>query len=95
MFLNLAQKIFGSSNERIIKNLRPHVAAINALEPSYTALSDEQLRAKTLEFRQQIENGAPLDSLMHDAFATVREAAKRSLGMRHYRCSVDWRPGFE
>jgi preprotein translocase subunit SecA len=84
MFLALAQKIFGSSNERIIKNLRPHVAAINALEPTYAALSDDQLRAKTQEFRQQIENGATLDSLMHDAFATVREAAKRSMGMRHF-----------
>ncbi|HNS45287.1 MAG TPA: preprotein translocase subunit SecA, partial [Alphaproteobacteria bacterium] len=84
MLLNLATKIFGSSNDRIIKNMRPHVAAINSLEESYAALTDEQLKAKTNEFREKIVNGASLDSILHDAFATVREASRRVFGMRPF-----------
>ena len=80
----LARKIFGSSNDRRIKRYQPKVDAINALEPEYEALTDEQLRAKTDEFRAQLANGAKLDDLIVPAFATVREASKRTLGLRHF-----------
>ena len=79
-----AAKIFGSSNERRVKGYRPHVEAINALEPEIARLSDEELRARTEDFRRQIEEGASLDDLLIPAFATVREAAKRTLGQRHF-----------
>lgn len=84
MLLSLATKIFGSSNDRTLKMLGRHVAPINALESKYEAMSDIQLQSQTAEFRKLLENGAPLDSLMHEAFAVVREAAKRTLGQRHY-----------
>ncbi len=80
----LARKIFGSANDRRVKAYRAQVDAINALEPEMQALSDEQLRAKTAEFREQLKNGASLDDILTPAFATVREAAKRALGQRHY-----------
>ncbi len=80
----LARKIFGSANDRKVKAFRARTDQINALEPEIEVLSDDQLRARTNEFRQQIENGAPLDSLLVPAFATVREAARRTLGQRHY-----------
>ena len=80
----LASKIFGSSNDRKVKNLRPRVADINALEPELEALSDEELRERTVKFRQQLAEGADLDSLLVPAFATVREGAKRTLGQRHF-----------
>jgi preprotein translocase subunit SecA len=84
MLLTLASKIFGSTNERTLKLLSRHVAPINALESKYEAMSDMQLQSQTAEFRKLLENGAPLDSLLHDAFAVVREASKRTLGQRHY-----------
>ncbi len=80
----LATKIFGSSNERRVKVFRPKVAAINALEPDIEKLSDRDLMARTAEFRQRIKDGATLDELLVEAFATVREAAKRTLGQRHF-----------
>ncbi|PXW65944.1 preprotein translocase subunit SecA [Methylobacterium sp. B4] len=80
----LAKKIFGSSNDRRVKGFRPRVAAINALEPEIAALSDEQLRARTQSFRDQLAAGTRLDDLLVPAFATVREAAKRVLGQRHF-----------
>ena len=79
-----AAKIFGSSNERRVKGYRPRVEAINALEPKIARLSDAELRARTEDFRRQIEKGASLDDLLIPAFATVREAAKRTLGQRHF-----------
>ena len=79
-----AAKIFGSSNERRVKGYRPRVEAINALEPEIARLSDAELRARTEDFRRQIEKGASLDDLLIPAFATVREAAKRTLGQRHF-----------
>ena len=82
--LSLAKKLFGSSNERKVKAMRNRVSAINALEPSISALSDAQLQAKTAEFRERLANGAPLDSVLEEAFAVVREASKRVLGMRHF-----------
>jgi preprotein translocase subunit SecA len=81
---SFATKIFGSANDRKMKALRPKVDAINVLEPELAKLSDDQLRARTAAFRQQVANGASLDELLVPAFATVREAAKRTLGQRHF-----------
>ena len=78
------KKIFGSRNDRLIKQYRRKVAVINKLEPAIKALSDEQLKAKTAEFRQRLADGASLDSLLPEAFAVVREASFRVLGMRHF-----------
>ncbi|MCA1300098.1 preprotein translocase subunit SecA [Stappia indica] len=80
----LARKLFGSANDRRIKQMRARVAAINALEPELQALSDDELRARTDMFRKQIADGTKLDALLEPAFATVREAARRVLGQRHY-----------
>jgi preprotein translocase subunit SecA len=80
----LARKLFGSSNDRRIKAYQSRIDAINALEPQVAALSDEALKARTAEFRQQIAAGKSLDDLLIPAFATVREAAKRTLGQRHF-----------
>ena len=79
----LARKVFGSSNDRRIKGLRPRVETINALEAEMTALSDGALKAKTAEFRSQIAEGRSLDDLLVPAFAVAREAARRALGLRH------------
>ncbi|MEM1415669.1 MAG: preprotein translocase subunit SecA, partial [Myxococcota bacterium] len=78
------KKVMGSRHERELKRLQPKVDAINALESKIAKLSDDQLRAKTAEFREKIDRGASLDDLLYPAFATVREAGKRVLGMRHY-----------
>src|ERR1700733_2986480 len=80
----LARKFFGSANDRRIKAYQPRVDAINALEPEVAALSDEALKARTAEFRQQLAEGKTLDDILVPAFATVREAAKRTLGQRHF-----------
>lgn len=82
--MTVLQKIFGSRNARLIKSMRQQVARINAFEEPVSALSDGDLRAKTDEFRGRIEQGETLDDLLLEAFAVVREAAKRSLGMRHF-----------
>ena len=82
--LGIARKMFGSVNERKLKPMRKRGDRINALEPMMEALSDTALKAKTDEFRQRLANGTPLDSLLEEAFAVVREAAKRTLGMRHF-----------
>ena len=80
----IARKLFGSSNERRIKSYLPRVAEINALESELEPLSDEELRARTETFKQQVAAGASLDDLLVPAFATCREAAKRTLGQRHF-----------
>ncbi|WP_028551016.1 preprotein translocase subunit SecA [Paenibacillus sp. UNC451MF] len=82
--LGLVKKIFGDSNEREVKRLWKTVDAINQLEPSIEVLSDEELRHKTVEFRERLEQGEDLDDLLPEAFAVVREASKRVLGKRHY-----------
>jgi preprotein translocase subunit SecA len=82
--LNLAKQIFGSVNERKVRQLRPLVSRINALEPTFEALSDEALRNKTSEYRHRLARGGKIDELLPEAFATVREASKRVLGMRHF-----------
>lgn len=84
MFDELLTKIFGSRNERLIKQYRRQVVAINKLEPAMEALSDAELQAKTQEFRDRIAKGATTDELLTEAFAVVREASKRVLGMRHF-----------
>ncbi|MBZ6380357.1 preprotein translocase subunit SecA [Sphingomonas sanguinis] len=84
MFGGLAKSLFGSSNDRYVKSLKPLVAKIAAFEPEMEAMTDEQLAAQTVKFREQLDQGATLDSLIPEAFATVREAAKRVLGQRHY-----------
>jgi preprotein translocase subunit SecA len=84
MISGLLKKIFGSRNDRLIKQYSQNVKRINALEPAMQALSDEQLQAKTDEFRQRHANGESLDALLPEAFAVVREAGKRVLGMRHF-----------
>ncbi|MBT4487138.1 MAG: preprotein translocase subunit SecA [Rhodospirillaceae bacterium] len=84
MLGGIAKRLFGSSNDRVLKGLEQPVAMINALEPEYEALSDDDLVAKTDEFRQRHENGESLDDLLVEAFAAVREAAKRTLGQRHF-----------
>ncbi|MCI4645850.1 MAG: preprotein translocase subunit SecA [Hyphomonadaceae bacterium] len=82
--LSIARKIFGSVNDRKLKPLRARVNRINSMEPMMQALSDASLQAKTAEFRQRLENGATLDDLLEEAFAVVREASVRALGMRHF-----------
>ena len=84
MFKYLIRKIFGTENERYLKSIRPLVTRINELESSIQPLSDADLVAKTAEFKQRVANGESLDSLLPEAFAVVREAGKRALGMRHY-----------
>src|SRR6202165_1805435 len=80
----IARKLVGSSNERRIKAYMPRVAEINALEGELEGLSDEALRARTAEFKKQIADGTSLDDILVPAFATCREAAKRTLGQRHF-----------
>src|SRR3984885_1177005 len=82
--LGLAKKLFGSSNDRKVKAMGAKVAAINALERQYEALSDDELRGKTQVFRARLAAGETLDDLLVEAFAAVREASKRTLGQRHY-----------
>ena len=84
MFDTFLKTIFGSRNERLLKQYRKRVVAINALEPAMEKLSDAELRAKTDEFKERHAKGETLDALLSEAFATVREAGKRSLGMRHF-----------
>jgi len=84
MLQSIAQRFFGSANDREVKRLQGIVAQINALEPDVEKLTADQLRARTDEFRRKYQDGADLDDLLPDAFATVREAAKRTLGQRHY-----------
>jgi preprotein translocase subunit SecA len=80
----VARKLFGSANERRIRSYQPRVAAINALEPELKALSDEALQARTAEFKKRVAEGASLDDILVPAFATVREAARRVIGQRHF-----------
>lgn len=84
MLTNLAKKLFGSRNDRLLKQYRKTVAKINSLEPEMQALDDDALRAKTEAFRQRIADGASLDSILPEAFAVCREASVRVLGMRHF-----------
>jgi preprotein translocase subunit SecA len=84
MNLQFLSKIFGSANSRQLKKLSRNVTKINVYEDAFAALSDEELQAKTSEFKQRYDNGADLDTLLPEAFAVVREAGKRTVGMRHF-----------
>ena len=84
MFDSVLKKVLGTKHQREVKRMQPTVAAISALEDEMKKLSDAQLRGKTAEFRQQVDNGASLDDLLVPSYAVAREAAKRVLGMRHY-----------
>src|SRR5262245_35056719 len=84
MIQTLLAKVVGTQNERELKRLRPIVSEVNALEPSIQPLTDEQLRAKTAEFRERLAQGATIDDLLAEAFAVVREAGRRVLNMRHF-----------
>ncbi|MDM8566978.1 preprotein translocase subunit SecA [Candidatus Halobeggiatoa sp. HSG11] len=84
MFKNVLTKMFGSRNDRLVKQLFKTVKKINDLEPEISALNDDELKAKTVEFRQRVKDGTTLDDLLPEAFATVREAGKRTLNMRHF-----------
>ncbi len=84
MVTKLLKKVFGSRNERLLKKMQKVVAQVNALEEAMTALTDDEVKAKTVEFRQRLMDSATLDSIIPEAFAVVREAGKRVLNMRHY-----------
>ena len=84
MFVSLMTKMFGSRNDRLLKQMQKEVSKINALEPVFEALSDEELKAKTTEFKERVEQGEELDVILPEAFAVVREASKRVFGMRHF-----------
>ncbi len=84
MAANVLKRLFGSRNERIVRRMRQQVAAINALEPRFVALSDDDLPGQTAKFRERLSAGEPLDDLLPEAFALVREASRRVLGMRHF-----------
>src|ERR671919_190841 len=84
MIASVAKSIFGSANDRYVRGLGKYVDAVNALEPQISAYDDDQLRRQTDLFRERLANGERLDSLLPEAFATVREAARRTLGQRHY-----------
>ncbi|MEW6994219.1 preprotein translocase subunit SecA, partial [Colwelliaceae bacterium MEBiC 14330] len=84
MFVNLLTKIFGSRNDRLLKHMGKEVKKINALEPVLEALSDEELKAKTAEFKDRVAQGESLAQILPEAFAVVREASKRVFGMRHF-----------
>ena len=83
-FGGIAKRLFGSSNDRYIKSLAPLVARINALEPVMTPLSDDALRGQTDKLKGELAAGKSLDDILPEAFATVREAARRAMGMRHF-----------
>src|ERR1044071_3514558 len=84
MIAGLAKSIFGSANDRYVRSLGKYVEAINGFEPTISALSDDELKGQTELFRRRLAEGASLDDWLPEAFATVREAAIRTLGQRHY-----------
>src|SRR5688572_29478191 len=84
MLNSFVTRIFGSRNQRVLRGMWKTVEKINAFEPSISALSDDALQAKTQEFRDRLQKGESLDSLLPEAFAVVREAGKRVLNMRHF-----------
>ena len=84
MIQTILAKVIGTQNERDLKRLRPVVESVNALEPQIRTLSDDQLRARTAEFRERLQQGATVDDLLPEAFAVVRDAGRRVLNMRHF-----------
>jgi len=88
MFNYLLRKIFGTKTERDIKKLKPYVSAANEIEPQIQKLSDQQLKEKTNEFREKLSNGASLEDILINAFAVVRETAKRKVQMRPFDVQI-------
>ena len=88
MFAGLAKSVFGSANDRYVRSLGKIVDAVNSFEPTISAMSDDELKHQTMLFRQRLTDGAKLDDLLPEAFATVREAARRTLGQRHYDVQI-------
>ena len=86
--MKIAEKLFGTHSDRELKIVNPIVDKIEAMRDSMMALSDEELRDKTKEYKKRLEEGETLDDLLPEAFATVREAARRVLGMEHYRVQL-------
>src|SRR3989339_1114132 len=86
--MSFLEKIFPDGNKKELKKMQPIVEAVNALEAEYEKLSDEEIKNKTSEFKQKLKEGKKLDDILTEAFATVREAAKRTLGMRHYDVQI-------
>src|SRR3990167_8184688 len=86
--MNFLDKWFGDDSAKIVKSLQPIVARINQLETTYAALSDDELKQQTAKFKEQLAGGKTLDDILPDAFAVVREAAKRVLGQRHYDVQI-------
>jgi len=86
--MGIIEKVFGTHSEREVKRIISIVDKIEALEPAFITLSDEQLKAKTIEFKNRLKNGETLDDILPEAYATVRESAKRTVGMRHYRVQL-------
>lgn len=86
--MNLFEKMFGTHSEREVKRIMPLVEKIESLRPTMIELSDEELRAKTTEYKKRLEEGETLDDLLPEAYATVREAARRVLNMEHYRVQL-------
>ena len=84
MIAALAKSIFGSSNDRYVRGMGKHIDAVNGFEPTISAMTDDELRGQTEVFRRRLDEGTKLDDLLPEAFATVREAARRTLGQRHY-----------
>ena len=84
MFAPLLRKVFGSKNDRDVKRMQKAVRSVNALEEQMQALSEEQLQAKTIEFRERLSQGETLNKILPEAFAVCREAGKRVMGMRHF-----------
>lgn len=86
--MNVIEKVFGTHSERELKRIEPTVQKIEELRPAMQALSDEQLRAKTKEYKNRLANGETLDDLLPEAYATVREAARRVLNTEHFRVQL-------
>ena len=84
MIQNVLTKVFGSKNERVLKQIKPLINRINELEKSIQALDDPSLAAKTVEFKERLAKNEPLDALLPESFAVMREAARRVLGERHF-----------
>jgi len=84
MFKKIVSSIVGDANKKIINNLKPSVAAVNALEPQLTPLSDEALRERSLALKERVAGGTEMDDVLDEAFALVREASRRTIGLRPY-----------
>ena len=86
--MNLIEKMFGTHSSRELKRIMPRVDKIESLRPTMLEMTDEQLQGKTKEFKERLNNGETLDDILPEAFATVREASRRVLGMEHYRVQL-------